>query len=372
MKVFFVASVPLILLHYSAAVPTVSVDVRGENSRVVEQGQAAYIDINSDSQSFEITILCKWSAIDSVTTFEIVWWENQLETSGIVVHRSTTRHLLGNSGSYAMNSTTFRSGRYGCAIWNGDEVTNSTGVVFLSKPPTVTIEQQEGVHLGGTAVFSCKVEDGFDAFPVVVTRQVAFRHQVGNDPTPRDLSSVLGGKWRKDGTTLRIMDVQKWAVDVRVACLVTGPTSAVKPQGDYYWSQYVPITVFDPPPPLAPAYIAIIAIGGTFLLVLLLILPIALIVIVFRKKRQVDPGSTATSTAVVVEQELAHCCIDGYPCLGQDMQALWMDDMERIPGMGAGYTPLCTTCYDQGTFEEFPLPGACVSEPRAPTVGKFQ
>lgn len=367
MKVYLSSTFLVILLRLSATAPEVSVKVRGKNG-VVEQGQTAYIDINLvDPQSFESTIQCTWSALDNVTMFEIIRWENQSERSRNILYSGTTHNLFQNHVTYSMNAATYRSGGYGCDIRNGNEVTSSDGVVYLSRPPKVTIEQQEDVHLGGTAVFSCEIKDDFDTFTADVTRAVVFRYVIGNDTTPRDLSSVPGGsKWQEDGTTLRIINVQEWAMNVRVACLVTSPKSAVKSQGDYYWSPYVPITVLDPPPPPPPAsaYVATIAIGSTGLLALLLVVPIVLFVVVFKKKGRIDPGPRAPSSATDAEQGPGDCYTASYPCLGQDM--------EPSHGVGVGYTAPHVPHYDPAALVTFPLPGTCVPEPPSPIMGRFQ
>lgn len=337
MKVYLTFIVLPILFHYSAAavVPTVSAEIHYQTNKWEEmQGGLVYVD----PENPQIDITCKWKQHEWVNMYEIIWWENQSETIGEVLHRcDDTNGNLASPGTYTMNSTTFRSGRYGCAVRSGRGERNSSGVVYLSTSPTVAIERQGGGP--GSAIYFCNVTDDF---PANVTREVEFQYVYHNETFAiRDDHD----DWQisKDGARLNISDerVQELAAaNASLACLVTSPIS-YRSQGEYYKSQYVQITVIDrsitspPPTILSPYYVA------PALVALALVVPFVLIVIIV-KRNSCRQRIGQDERVVDVEQGLQDFCMHRYPYLGQGVslpQPLQMNGSERTPGVGSSRQP---------------------------------
>lgn len=266
----------------------------------IQPGQAAYLNY-SDGQALyeEIGISCTLGDPTdlSIDSYEF-WMQNETQRSKIVSLSADVPN-----GPYYL--PTFHSGKYWCAVHNGDTITNSEDAIFLSSYPKVTLHQRvDDRYPEDTAIFFCDVSDGLSGFSNI-RRVIEYQYKVGTDETPQNLSSTPsqgpGGHWQQlNDTTLIISNLQEWALNVRVLCIlkwmvVQGSMSNYYPGGQYHQSQSVAITVpksitniprnktsptptsTDPRPDL---HLAVIVVGGIVLLALATCGIVALIVLI--------------------------------------------------------------------------------------------
>lgn len=326
----------------------------GEGRMSVQQGEAAYINFAdfADGLTTQIDIKCAWNAAEDIAGYEI-WVDNGTQRTSLFKDR-----VRFGTGNLTLNSTTFRSGKYGCAVWSGNTVTNSNGAVYLARPPKLVLTQQEDVQFGELASFICHVKEEFSPRFNIHT-EIDWR--IIHDNNPHKLTSwpwtALG--WKANGNKLVITKVQKFVknIDVSVRCgqVLKGPKVALHSlksnpdcrQGLCYWSNRVPIlfavAALPPTPSATPQYkssdpmqVAAIVIGSIVLLALA-IAPIVLIVVFFRRTRQ-------------SHQNDAERRLPKSPWLGQACAPLTIE--ERIPGVGSSRT----TSYDSNPSTPVLLP----------------
>ena len=332
--------------------PSVYVETFGEGPLHVAQGEAVYINFTGGLTS-EIRINCAWDATDVTIVEYEIWVDDGTQRTSLFKERA-----LFSTGYLTLDSTTFRAGRYGCAVWSANNtVTNSSDVVYLARPPKLELTRQEDVQLGESATFICHVEDEFSP-SFNVQREIDYRCTVGNKTyetcRPR---TALG--WKVDGRKLVITKVQgsSFRNNVCVQCRVKGPKVAgrsSKPNagcklGLCYWSKCVPVLFAGPPPdPIAtpqnnstgPIQVAAIVIGSIVLLALAtLVAPILLMVVFFKRTRQTHP-----------QQDDAERRLPSLPCLGQACAPLTIE--ARAQGVGSSRPP----SYDPNPSTPVPLP----------------
>ena len=247
-----------LLLALSAAItaPTVSVVIVGPSSRrVVNQGQAAYVDF-SDGQTENVSVICTWSSsvMDTLDDFEI-WMENGSRQRTLLFTDSTHFYSKGSSSHIIVGASAFGSGKYGCAVRSGRTLVNSRGFLYLSTPPKLVLTQREDVRVGGSAIFTCSVEDDFDH--IAIDREINYLFTNGSD-TRHEMSSWTQGKPAVEDRKLTIANVQEWAKDVTVFCRVKGAkvrisnSSVYTSRGWFYWSNGVAISFAATPPTPTP------------------------------------------------------------------------------------------------------------------------
>ena len=233
--------------------PNVTVDIALKSrSEIVRDNQAAYVDFRF-GHTRHVEIKCAMSElVDGIDAFEI--WLESGTGYRVTLFTVSTTHLPFNEVSHTLTNATFQSGKYGCSVRRRHTVTHSRGAVYLSTPPTLVLTQEEEVHIGDSATFTCEVNDEFGPFDIV--RKIDYLYKNGSEDLDV-ISSWTPGEWTVGSNKLTLYNLQHWARNVMVVCRVSGAsvrgsTSDYDERGWVYWSKHVPISFAAPPPSRTP------------------------------------------------------------------------------------------------------------------------
>lgn len=296
----------LILPHFAASKPEVSAKIVRKHGthrieRVVEEGQAAYVDWGTHTRISEVVIKCTWPGSEFYTGYEIHRRNNGSQRT--LVHSGEPE--VGDIGRYRMKKEFFLPGAYWCVGQKGVEgKTPSDDAVYLGEKPKLSLKQLQPFPANkGTARFVCEVEDGLTS--IRIDRKLDYQYIDGHNDTHDVTSSTPGGEWLINATELMIFNAdQDWTKSVRVFCRVKGLSvrdSAAEGdfdmRGYFYRSQPVSISFTETiPAPVAPVVIepthaaAVVIVGIVLLALLLFTLALLTVVLVRRRKRRTQPA----------------------------------------------------------------------------------